>query len=66
MNAIESTCPRCGRAMLLPLPADCDPVDAQRLAKFVLCESCSPPVEEPKHPEPTRASWAERSQPRDE
>ena len=44
--ALESNCPRCGRVMLLPLPADIEPADAQRLARLIFCAQCTP---EPGH-----------------
>ena len=40
--ALPSSCPRCGRAMTLPLPADCDRADAERLARLILCSHCAP------------------------
>ena len=40
-QSIPTDCPRCGRPMLLELPADADPSDAQRLALLVLCDACT-------------------------
>lgn len=49
---LESSCPRCGHAMLLPLPSDCDLADAQRLSRLIICDSCAgqpkPEQEPPK------------------
>ena len=39
--ALETTCPRCGRPMSLPLPPDTDRADAERLARLVLCDACT-------------------------
>jgi len=56
--ALESSCPRCGRPMLLPLPADANPSDAQRLALLVLCDAClSRHSCAPEQPEPAPVRW---------
>jgi hypothetical protein len=39
---LEASCPRCGRAMQLPLPADIDKADAERLARLIICNRCAP------------------------
>lgn len=55
---LETPCPRCGRTMVLPLPADCDRADALRLSKLILCDTCMEghrPALEP--PEPPTVRW---------
>jgi rRNA maturation protein Nop10 len=56
--ALPSSCPRCGKPMVLELPADVDPADAQRLARLILCDACMAghtPALEP--PEPPAVRW---------
>lgn len=63
--SLESSCPRCGRAMFLPLPPDCDRADAERLARLILCDRCTSGhycALEP--PEPPAVRWPQQAQPR--
>lgn len=56
--ALPSSCPRCGKPMVLEMPADADPADAARLARLVLCNACMEghrPALEP--PEPPAVRW---------
>jgi hypothetical protein len=39
--ALSIHCPRCGRAMLLPLTADCDREAAEHLARLLVCDHCA-------------------------
>lgn len=60
--ALESSCPRCGRTMALPLPPDAGPADAQRLARLILCDSCTAGhycALEPDEPPPIRWPMAD-------
>ena len=41
MTELPTNCPRCGRAMSLPVPDDTEPADIRRIARLVLCGACS-------------------------
>jgi hypothetical protein len=59
VSALRTDCPRCGRAMILPLPPDVDAADLARIARLVLCDSCAnPPEPKPVKPaEPLRLPY---------
>jgi hypothetical protein len=59
---LESSCPRCGRAMTFDMPAGIDAADAQRLASMCLCDRCMEghrPALEPPEPAPVRWPMAD-------
>ncbi len=47
---LETTCPKCGRVMRLPLPPGLEAEDSKRLAGLVLCDLCMDNY--PKQPKP--------------
>jgi hypothetical protein len=59
---LETSCPRCGRAMVLELPSGCDKADAERLSRLILCDRCMAdhrPALEPPEPAPVRWPMAD-------
>jgi hypothetical protein len=57
VSALRTDCPRCGRVMVLEIPAGADAVDIERIARLVLCDQCSGANEPKPAKAKTEGQW---------